>query len=242
MSRFGRMDDDPERIVEQVAYDRGWAPEHDDWFFRRGPFNLGPEHRRCWIDEIEQLRTALSLARPSGHVIELACGTGLWTERLIQYEDSVTAVDASPELIALNQRRLRSGVVHYLVADLFDWQPNYYFDFVFFGFWLSHLTLTRFVSFLSMVARCFTLGGRVFFVDSRYQLDMTNPTSSTSEQDTSRSRRRLQDGREFEIVKIYYRPDELESHLSALGWIVCVLQKISSCMVLCLLTVSVGDR
>ena len=62
-----------------------------------------------------------SLAWPFGHLLELAYGTRLWTERLIQYGNSVTAVAASPEVIAFNKQRLRSGVVDYRVADLFDW-------------------------------------------------------------------------------------------------------------------------
>ena len=63
-------------------------------------------------------------------------------------------------------------------------------------------------------------GGRVFFVDSR-----NHPAAREGgyaewapETPPSRSRRRLRDGREFEIVKIFYPPDDLQAQLRALGW------------------------
>jgi protein-L-isoaspartate O-methyltransferase len=37
--------------------------------------------------------------RPTGHVLETACGTGLWTEALARLADTVTAIDAAPEVL-----------------------------------------------------------------------------------------------------------------------------------------------
>ena len=38
---------------------------------------------------------------PSGRVLEIACGTGLWTEALAGVADTVVAIDAAPEAVAL---------------------------------------------------------------------------------------------------------------------------------------------
>ena len=207
-------------IAEQVAYYRARAPEYDDWFFRRGDYDHGPDWNRRWREEVGVLRQALDAAQPSGRVLELACGTGLWTERLAPYAAELTCVDASPEVIALNRARTGAAQIDYVCADLFAWEPAQRYDFVFFGFWLSHVPAGAFIPFWSMVARALAPGGRVFFADSR-----NHPAAREGGYDEwapaappARSRRRLRDGREFEIVKIFHRPDELEAQLRALGW------------------------
>ena len=219
MNRAG-TGDEQRVIAEQVAYYRARAPEYDDWFFRRGEYDHGPEWNQRWREEVDELRQALDAARPSGRILELACGTGLWTERLAPCAARLTCVDASPEVIALNRQRVGAGHVDYVCADLFEWQPPQRYDFVFFGFWLSHVPTGAFIPFWSSVARALAPGGRVFFADSR-----NHPASREGgyaawapESRPSRSRRRLRDGREFEIVKIFYRPDDLEVQLRAIGW------------------------
>ena len=216
--------DEQRVIAEQVAYYRARAPEYDDWFFRRGEYDHGAEWNRRWHTEVGALRQVLDAARPSGRVLELACGTGLWTERLAPHATELTCVDASPEVIALNRKRVGAEHVDYVCADLFRWQPPRRYDFVFFGFWLSHVPAGAFIPFWSMVARALVPGGRVFFADSR-----NHPASREGgyadwapETPPTRSRRRLRDGREFEIVKIFYRPEELEAQLRSLGWRVAV--------------------
>lgn len=212
--------DEQRVLAEQVAYYRARAPEYDDWFFRRGEYDHGARWNRRWRDEVGELRRALDAARPAGRVLELACGTGLWTERLAPHAAELTCVDASPEVIARNRKRVGAARVDYVCADLFTWRPPRRYDFVFFGFWLSHVPAGAFLPFWSLVARALAPGGRVFFVDSRNHpaAREAGHAGRTPAARPSRSRRRLRDGREFEIVKIFHRPDELEAQLRALGW------------------------
>ena len=217
-------DEEQRVIAEQVAYYRARAPEYDDWFFRRGEYDHGADWNRRWRVEVGDLRQVLDSAQPSGRVLELACGTGLWTERLAPCAAELTCVDASPEVIALNRARVGADNIEYVCADLFEWEPAQRYDFVFFGFWLSHVPAGWFIPFWNMVARALAPGGRVFFVDSR-----NHPAAREGGYDAwapaappARSRRRVQDGREFEIVKIFYPPDHLEAQLRTLGWRVVV--------------------
>ena len=212
--------DEQRVIAEQVAYYRARAPEYDDWFFRRGEYDHGARWNRRWRDEVGELRRALDAARPAGRVLELACGTGLWTERLAPHAAELTCVDASPEVIARNRKRVGAARVDYVCADLFTWRPPRRYDFVFFGFWLSHVPAGAFLPFWSLVARALAPGGRVFFVDSRNHPAAREAAYAGRAPAVrpSRSRRRLRDGREFEIAKIFHRPDELEAQLRALGW------------------------
>ena len=96
-------------------------------------------------------------------MLELACGPGTWTERLLRQATSVTALDAAPEMLTRAMARLRDDRVHFVRADLFNWTPDRCYDVVFFGFWLSHVPLDRFESFLWLIADSLEPTGRVFF-------------------------------------------------------------------------------
>ena len=85
----------------------------------------------------EELARALEAFRPTGRVLELACGPGVWTGQLLRHATEVTAVDASPEMLAAAAARADSDRVRFVRADLFDWVPDRRYDVVFFGFWLS---------------------------------------------------------------------------------------------------------
>jgi SAM-dependent methyltransferase len=77
--------------------------------------------------------------RPTGRVLEIACGTGLWTEALAGLADTVTAIDAAFEALEIARDRVRSTNVSFEVADVFSWNPDTRFDVIFFSAWLSHV-------------------------------------------------------------------------------------------------------
>jgi demethylmenaquinone methyltransferase/2-methoxy-6-polyprenyl-1,4-benzoquinol methylase len=135
----------------------------------------------------------------------------------------VTAVDASPEVLELNRARPREAGretrVRHVGADLFDWRPDDEYDAVYFGFWLSHVPHRRFATFWDLVRSALRPGGRTFLVD--YSLRAETPDGrgrrGNALQDYTTARR-LNDGREFRIVKIFYDPADLEGLLADLGW------------------------
>jgi SAM-dependent methyltransferase len=217
-----KMDQQEDLIGEQIAYYRARAREYDEWFLRQGRYDHGPEHKRLWFAEVEQVQEALRAAAPYGRVLELACGTGLWTQVMLPHASQLTGLDASPEMIALNRGRLGPGMAHYLEADLFEWSPDQVYDFVFFAFWLSHVPPERFKPFWDVVRASLAPGGRVFFVDSRYDPTSTARDMRLGAQGDTTLSRRLNDGREFTIVKVYYEPNELSARLVGLGWSVDV--------------------
>lgn len=151
-----------ERLVaDQLSYYRKRAPEYDDWFFRRGRFDRGPELNARWVAEVDEVERALHNINPAGRVMELACGTGIWTERLLNYAEQVVAVDGSPEMLAQCRQRVGDERVDFVEADLFAWEPRTRFDVVFFSFWLSHVPPARFESFWRLVDSALHPDGRV---------------------------------------------------------------------------------
>jgi len=210
-------DVDQEVVDQQIQYYRHRAPEYDDWYYRRGRYYYGPEHARLWKEEIIEVRGALDGLNPSGRILELACGTGLWTQQLTRYDGVLTAMDASPEVLALNKARVGSPAVRYRQCDIFQWDPDETYNFIFFGFWLSHVPPSRFAIFWDLLRQAIAPGGTIFLVDNSYHADSSARNHSV---DPCRmtQRRELNDGRTFEIVKVFYKPDRLTSRLDQLGW------------------------
>ncbi len=193
------MDDDLQALLaEQIAYYRARAPDYDDAY--RG---------KDWDRSIEELPI-------TGDVLELACGTGHWTPLLADRARSVTAVDAAPEVLALARRRLQGQPVQFIEADLFTWQPPRRYDTVFFAFWLTHVPPARFAAFWSVAEAALASGGVACFVDStdRERAD----ERAVAGQATPAVWRRLRDGSEHRVVKVFYSPAELTARLAELGW------------------------
>ena len=187
-------------LGEQQAYYRALAPD-----YLKHVLDLPGG------DEIDD---ALDAFRPTGSVLEFACGPGVWTSKLLDYAADVTAVDASPEMLAIAAARVGRERVRFIQADLFSWRPDRRYDAVVIGFWLSHVPAERFESFWSLVADCLKPAGRVFFADDAHRTPdelVEGPLSSTI-------RRQTPDGSTYQLVKVPHQPADLERQLRRLGW------------------------
>lgn len=203
----------PHLLGEQIEYYRARANEYDDWFFRVGRYDRGEAQTRRWFDQVEEVRRVLKdLPLDGKDILELAPGTGLWTEELCERAARLTVVDASPEMLALNHRRLggRANSVTYVEADLFEWQSNEEFDVVVFCFWISHIPSALLDPFLSKISQWLRPGGLVFFLDARKESTSTASDHVLPGDDEEVMVRRLDDGREFSIVKNFWSGKVLE--------------------------------
>ncbi len=207
----------PDLVEQQKAYYSARAGEYDEWFMRRGRYDHGPDLNAQWFAEVDEVRRALAAFQPGGDVLELACGTGWWTEELLKYADRLTAVDASAEVLQLNRERVGEGV-RYVQADLFAWQPDRQYDTVFFSFWLSHVPPAQFAPFWALVQAALKPGGRVFFIDSQRSQTGTAADQTLQPDEQFEQTRRLNDGASYTIVKVYYSPADLQARLAQLGW------------------------
>ena len=209
-----------ELLDEQLAYYRARAAEYDRWWLREGRFDRGAAANARWREEIAELKAALEAVRPGGDILELACGTGIWTQALVGADRRVTAVDAAPEVLAINRARLAGHPVRYVEADLFSWDPPAAAcDLCVFTFWLSHVPAERFAGFWQRVGRALRPGGRAFFIDSARTERSTAADHVLPDGEETTMTRRLDDGREFQIVKRFHEPAELERELARIGWV-----------------------
>ena len=200
-------------LDEQKRYYAARAPEYDDWWHRRGRYELEPDALARWWEDVAEADAALEAFAPRGSVLEFAAGTGIWTRKLVRMAERVVAVDANRETLALN-----TDEAEHVVADLFAWRPEETFDVVFFSFWLSHVPEARLDDFWALVRSALKRGGRIFLVDNNVKGDPTH--RGRARVDAGVERRQLSDGREFDIVKHYRTPADfphLELHVTMNG-------------------------
>jgi len=204
-------------LEHQIAYYRARAAEYDEWFYRQNRYDRGPEFNAQWAREVETVREALKRIGPVDSVLELAPGTGIWTQELARMANSVVAVDASPEMIAINRAKVQSDRVEYRQDDLFSWQPDRQYDLVFFSFWLSHVPPSKLDGFLDRVAAATRPGGHIFIIDSQDDL-RSKARDHPGRDDEVMETRKLNDGSVYRIVKVYYEPEPLRDALDRAGF------------------------
>ena len=205
-----------DRAAELLAYYEARAPEYDDWYLRRGRYERGPVHDTAWNTELDMAGRWLDDLPIHGEIVELAAGTGWWSP-LLAAKGELSLYDAAQAPLDRARERL---VAHRLRAHLHlrdAWaEPDRQVDAVFTGFWLSHVERARLAEFLAIVRRWLKPGGVFAFIDS-----LPDPQSSAADHPApadDASLRRLADGREFTIVKVYYSPVDLESALAGAGF------------------------
>jgi trans-aconitate methyltransferase len=212
---------DPAILAEQVAYYRKRAGEYDEWWLRTGRYDHGPALNAAWHADANEVEAALAAflerTRPA-RALELACGTGLFTRLVAPRVGHLLALDAAPEVQAINRARVAAANVEYELADLFAWQPRATYDFVFMSFWLSHVPDDRFDAFWRTVRAALAPGGVAYVIDSGWDLTSSATNHVRPDREGGVAQRRLNDGSEYRIVKIFHEPEALAARLAPLGF------------------------
>lgn len=208
-------------LKEQKAYYDARSSEYDEWWERRGRYDLGLEGNQKWQREIGMVEKVFDEAPLGGQILEPAGGTGNWTLSLARRAERVTVLDSSRSMIELNRGRIQRAAllerVNYEEANLFFWEPRDRYDSVFLGFWLSHLPSTLLDPFLLLIASALKPGGCLAILEGQRAGRLRSAKQGTYKLDDEIELRTLNDGREFRIVKRYNDPEDLEQRLGRAG-------------------------
>jgi demethylmenaquinone methyltransferase/2-methoxy-6-polyprenyl-1,4-benzoquinol methylase len=208
-------------LSEQIRYYEDRAPEYEDLWHRVGRYVLPRDLAETWFRETALVEAAVDALDATGSVLELGCGSGLWTRRLApRGRDRYVAVDSSPTMLRLNRERTADPRIEYVEADLFSWAPviERRFDLAFMAFFLSHVPPERFEEFWSRLRSWLAPDGRVFVVEDREGPRRPYSSDVVAGGPEYAHRRRLSGDRQYTIVKRFWSPDELGAAIGALGW------------------------
>ena len=166
--------------------------------------------------DLRSLRTRVAEYFLARSVLEIACGTGYWTTEIAKTALTVTATDASPEVLQLAEAKssLKQPTVTLMLGDAFDLPgiPGR-FDAGFAGFWWSHVPRERMSAFLDGLHRRLGTGARMMFIDNRYVEENSTPISRRDAAGNTYQQRTLSTGLTYEVLKNFPEEWELRHHL-----------------------------
>jgi SAM-dependent methyltransferase len=192
MSR--KIDKDIEQYYANRAY------EYDKTYLR-------PERQK----DIKKLHKLLKNLL-SGHIVlEVACGTGYWTKTIASVSKFITAVDINDIVLQIAKNRgIPSDKVIFVQDDVYSLnkiQNNFSAGFA--GFWWSHVLKSKIKGFLALFQSKLQSDALVVFLDNRRVERSSTPISRIDRDGNTYQTRKLEDGREYEILKNFPTKEEI---------------------------------
>jgi ubiquinone/menaquinone biosynthesis C-methylase UbiE len=189
------------------SYYAARAPEYDRIY-------LKPERQT----DLRAIEHWLPLKFGGARVIEVACGTGYWTQFIAPAASRVLALDAAAETISIAKTRVPEEKVEFLVGDAYALSQHIgQFDAAFAGFWFSHVPKTRQREFLLGLAARLEPGAKVVFLDNRYVEGSNSPVTARDADGNTFQTRQLSDGSNHKVLKNFPSEAELLELVAGLG-------------------------
>lgn len=151
-------------------------------------------------------------------VLELACGTGIWTSFIARFAGSLLATDINLTMLQMAKQRIyKRNNVSFSLADAYNLSSiRCKFTAGFAGWWLSHVDKTRMRSFLEGFHEKLAPGSIVIFMDDTHEtMDIT---SSTDEYNNAYTIRTLKDGSTHEIIKNVFNEANLKELIAGIAY------------------------
>ena len=176
--------------------------------------------------DLSRLRDRIRNLLAGRRVLEIACGTGWWTEVIAPCAAEVTALDLSDEMLAIARgKRYPEGRVSLARGDCHALpQFGRRHDALLAAFWWSHVPLARVDAFLAGAEEAIAPGGLLVFVDNRYVEGSSTPVARRDAEGNTYQMRRLGDGSMHEVLKNFPETGELQGRVARRGTAVRIEQ------------------
>lgn len=154
--------------------------------------------------DLDQLHECVSDVLSDHRVLELACGTGHWTEQYAASARSVLATDINPEMLEQAKAKgLPSDKVQFRLMDAFDPDVDGNFTACFAGFWWSHVKRQEQQGFLAMLRKKLGKDALLVLLDDCHVESDSTTIARTDLDGNTFQLRTLPNGERYEVLKNY---------------------------------------
>jgi SAM-dependent methyltransferase len=151
-------------------------------------------------------------------VLELACGTGYWTQFIARSAKRICALDAVAETVEIAKHRISTQNVEFVIGDAYaPPRARRGFDAAFAGFWFSHVPKARRHEFLSALSVALGAGASVVILDNRFIEGSSSPIAEQDADGNTYQLRSLRDGTSHRVLKKCPSEAELRFLIGGLG-------------------------
>lgn len=135
-------------------------------------------------------------------VLEIACGTGYWTQQIAESAREILAIDVNREVIDVaKMKHYAPARVRFKKIDLFNLNDSFRYKTLFGGFIWSHIRIQDLDDFLAKVHSLVEPDGKLVFLDNIYVEGRSTPISETDEHGNTFQLRMLENGRQYKVLK-----------------------------------------
>ncbi len=194
-----------------MADPRTAAPRMAQYYSKRASEYEQIYHKPERQHELEWLRRRVPELFRGRTVLEVACGTGYWTQFIAREAAHVHAFDINDAVLDIaREKPIPPGRVSFSKADAITLEgvPSGC-DAAFAGFWWSHVKKSDVARFVASLAGRLRPGARVVILDNRYAEGSSTPISRRDAEGNTYQRRPLASGEEYEVLKNFPTAQEL---------------------------------
>jgi SAM-dependent methyltransferase len=153
-------------------------------------------------EDLRRLTEILQQTFKEKEILEIACGTGYWTERIAKTASSITATDINESVLEVARAKHHAPAkVSFQLADIFNLKNEKKFQSLFGGFIWSHIKRQDLSSFIKVVNSQVEHSGIIVFVDNKFVAGSSSPITSSDEDGNTYQQRTLEDGSVYSVVK-----------------------------------------
>jgi demethylmenaquinone methyltransferase/2-methoxy-6-polyprenyl-1,4-benzoquinol methylase len=152
-------------------------------------------------------------------LIEIACGTGYWTQHISKTAKHILATDINEKVIDIaKSKKYGKENVELQLADVFNLPAEIeMYEAAFGGFIWSHIPKQRLSLFLQTLLSVINPGGLIILLDNNYVEGSSTPIHYTDESGNTYQKRKLMDGSEYSIIKNFPTDEEILSLIKPVG-------------------------